>query len=81
MKLNIEADAMASKPLKEGSGLHGMIASRERALAKAQANSAEIGIAVAKRLLSARLPQIATDLTNPTLADLWGSRPKEERSG
>lgn len=47
-----------------------MIAGRESALAKDQAISADISIAVAKRLLSAKLPQVATDLTNPTLADL-----------
>ena len=81
MRLNIEADAVATKALKEGSGLHGVIASREIALAKAQAINADIGIAVAKRLLSARLPQVAADMANPTLADLWGSRPNEGRSG
>ena len=50
MRLNLEADTVATKALKEGSGLHGVIASQEIALAKAQAINAEIGIAVAKRL-------------------------------
>ena len=78
MKLNLEADAIATTALKGGSGLHGVIASRETAMGKAQAVNAEIGIAVAKRLLSARLPQVATDMANPTLADLWGNRPAAE---
>ena len=81
MKLNLEADAVATTALKGGSGMHGVISSRETALAEAQAVNAEIGVAVAKRLLSARLPQIAADMANPTLADLWGNRPAEETLG
>ena len=74
MKMNLEADEVASTAPKQASGLHEVLAAQERALETAQGITAEINIAVAKRLLSARLPQIDTDMRNPTLTDLWRSR-------
>ena len=71
MEMNLRADELATKAMKTATGLHGKIADREKALGTAQRISAEIATAVAKRLLTARLPRAAADLANPTLAETW----------
>ena len=56
LDMNKEADEHATTALKSAAGLHSAIAAREGALDRAQRAAADIGAAVAKRLLNARLP-------------------------
>ena len=72
MQLGLHADELAASALKEGSGLHSVIAAREGALQRVQKITADVSIAV---LLTTRLPQAAADINNPTLKYLWASRP------
>ena len=69
--MNKEADAHATAALRTAAALHAMIAAREAALARAERASADIGAAVAKRLLNARLPGAAGGDGARTLEAMW----------
>ena len=69
--MNKEADEHATTALKSEAGLHSAIAAREGALDRAQRASADIGAAVAKRLLNARLRGIPTSDGATTWDSMW----------
>ena len=71
LDLNKEADAHATAALRTAAALHATIAAREAALARAERASADIGAAVAKRLLNARLPGAASSDGARTLDAMW----------
>ena len=74
MDLNKQVDKLAGDALDTARGLHEAISARETALARAEAVSAEISTAVARRLLKARLPHANPDARARTLTDVWTPR-------
>ena len=74
MDWNARADALATETLAPARASHDAIAGRERALAEAQRIAAEISIAVAKRLLTSRLPTSAGCAATRALTDIWEKR-------
>ena len=80
LDLNKEADEHATRALASAAALHNTIAAREEALSRAQQAAAEIGTAVAKRLLEARLPTQAAEGGGQTLAAVWAQQKRAQES-